>query len=129
MAEDEGQCKFPVGTMNNAFLIDRPRQVLQLASYALKNIGQGVSINMDEDLFTADEAYALFELRLLMPPDRLEVRDSSGKSLPEVTVLYRNVDHGEKSIDVISGGLKGILLKGGRLSDKDFSVKEPNGNN
>jgi len=113
--------------MNNAFLIDRPRQVLQLANYALKNVEQGVSLDINDARFTADEAYAFLQLRLLMPPDRLTVSDSSGKSIPEVSVLYRNLDDGDDSVDVISGGLKGILFKGGRLSEQDLAVKRSEG--
>lgn len=114
--------------MNNAFLIDKPRQVLQLVNYSLKSIGQGVIINRDEDLFATDEAYALLQLRLMMPPDQIRVVDSQNRVMKDVSLMFRSVDLGnDDSTDILSGALKGILLKAGKLTDQDLLVKRSEG--
>lgn len=63
--------------MNNAYDIERPKTMINMMNYFTKSVGQGVEIDRYAKVFTVDEALALVGLRALLPPQAMDIYDST----------------------------------------------------
>lgn len=99
-------CQFPIGAtaatgggpmrvvnpvpMNNAYAVLTPNAAVKLVNYATKDIGQGISVNPTEKLFTFDTALALTSFRKMFPLTGIHVT-SSGDTIPGALGVFQRV--------------------------------------
>ena len=74
--------------MNNAYSILKPNAAVKLANYVSRDIGQGITINPNDKLFTFDTAAALIALRNMLPVTGITVTSGSN-TYKKVIGLYQ----------------------------------------
>ena len=96
--------------MKNAYDVAYPKKFMTLLNYATKSIGQGVTIDPDEDLFSFDEALALIEMRKMLPPgiNTISASDPMG-NIKNPSLIYYQMNQGvEEPQDQISALFFGL---------------------
>ena len=96
--------------MKNAYDVAYPKKFMTLLNYATKSIGQGVTIDPDEDLFSFDEALALIEMRKMLTPGINTISASAPMgNIENPSLIYYQMNQGvEEPQDQISALFFGL---------------------
>lgn len=101
--------------MKNAYDIERPNRMVNLINYATKTIGQGVTVDPTEKLFSFDEALSFIALRYAFPPENFHVYEpgtttaSDEAEIKGAFPFYQPVRTGDRWIDEASAVLRGLI--------------------